>query len=586
MLGPNFQELERLIPGDDFDLQAHLRNTLRLLRPQVVRSERKARFGAANKGGYVQLDDLKGVDAALSLGIRHGIVWDKMIADRGIAVYQFDCAADDPAPDDSRLAFSRKMIASKVEIGVDSLGSLVDRFDKKRERPNMLLKMDIGGSEWGIINAAGLDVTSRFSQIICTLHDFDKFTHLRWRQTCFRVLRKLLKSYAPVHVHADNRAGFAVIANVPVPKVLEVTFASRLLYDFDNSEEIFPGTLDKPCDPAQPDLFLGSFRFEAVNADGQPSRVWPAKPPISNAGQQAPTSSSIPDAWQARADAATERRARLTSFGPRAAGILVAADNGPMVVDAEDSSVSAILLARGTFADHEFNLARSLITPEGIVLVVGSHIGAHVVRLAKHCKELIAIEANPRTFAFLEANVRLQACKNVRLFNLAAGEKDGSISFLMNRDNSGGSKRQPINSQFFYVYDQPEVIEVECRKLDQLLPDDTQFDLVFMDIEGSEYFALQGMQSILARTKAISIEFLSHHIRDVAAADIDDFSALIAPHFNWMIVPERREFVSQSAMPDYMREMYTTGQNYDCVYFLKELDPDWLKQQGLPDPRV
>ncbi len=261
MAGPNYQALNRLVAHDDFELQAQVRNTLRLLRPQSVKGHRKARFGSKNDGGYVHLDDFEGVDTVLSLGIEHNIDWDRDIADRGLPIYQFDYSVDAPAPDDKRMNFFKIMIGPEAAIGVESLESLVQRFDKRRNRPNIFLKMDIECAEWSVIDSTNLESISRFSQITCELHYLQGLSDLSWRQTCFRALRKLLKFYAPIHIHANNYADFTRIANIFVPEVLEVTFASRAIYEFEDSAEIFPTELDAPCDPTKPDMFLGAFSY-------------------------------------------------------------------------------------------------------------------------------------------------------------------------------------------------------------------------------------------------------------------------------------------------------------------------------------
>jgi hypothetical protein len=107
-----------------------------------------------------------------------------------------------------------------------------------------------------------------------------------------------------------------------------------------------------------------------------------------------------------------------------------------------------------------------------------------------------------------------------------------------------------------------------------------------MDIEGSEFFALQGMQAILGRSKALSIEFLSHHLRDVAAVSADQISSLITPHFNWMFIPDSNDFVQFTEIGARMRQMYHAGENHDCIYFLKELSSAWLADRRLTDPRA
>ena len=147
--------------------------------------------------------------------------------------------------------------------------------------------------------------------------------------------------------------------------------------------------------------------------------------------------------WEQKAQHAAERKERLKSFGSHACGLLVDTIYGLFAVDPEDASVSAALLQRGSYAENELRLLKELITQESNVLVVGSHIGAHVVPLAKNCKTLVSIEANPNTFKLLKANVLLNECSNVVMYNIAASDKKETIEFLLNRDNSGGSKRIP-----------------------------------------------------------------------------------------------------------------------------------------------
>jgi FkbM family methyltransferase len=291
------------------------------------------------------------------------------------------------------------------------------------------------------------------------------------------------------------------------------------------------------------------------------------------------------DIWEERAQQGAERKRRLMSFGPYAHGILVKAKSGGFyVVDAEDSSVSAILLNEGSFYEAERALAESLISASSDVLVVGPHIGGHAVPLSKSCNELIAIEANPNTFAFLKANLLLNECSNVTCYNIGASDKAEKIQFILNRENSGGSKRMPpVGGQRPYFYDDPEVIEIDCISLDTLLGH-RQFDLIFMDIEGSEYFALKGMQQILARSRALSVEFLPHHISGVANVSVEEFIAQIEPHFQWMYIPGYDFITPKHEITNKVKEMYYANQGHDGIYFLKEISDDWLKQRNIVRP--
>jgi len=104
-------------------------------------------------------------------------------------------------------------------------------------------------------------VLGRFTQIACEMHAFETLPDTAWRERTERVFRKLTEQHAVIHVHANNHGGIANVANVMVPHVLEVTFALRSLYPMFGSDEIFPTALDMPCNPDEPDIFLGSFRF-------------------------------------------------------------------------------------------------------------------------------------------------------------------------------------------------------------------------------------------------------------------------------------------------------------------------------------
>jgi hypothetical protein len=261
MLGPNFQQLNRLHAASDAELGEMVRAVLRLLRPQRLMRNEKIRLGSGHDGAYVMMNDFTGVDTALSFGINDNIEWDKVIADKGIRIHQFDHTVEDPAPHDPRMVFNKTMIATEVGPGQTSIEALVREQDRGDERPNMILKMDIEGWEWPVLEQTSLEAVQRFGQIVGEFHCFDYMSALDFRQTIFRGLRKISKFYAPIHVHANNYAGWKVIGGVPVPAVVEICFVNRSLYPVEESDETFPTDLDRPCDPNQADMWLGRFEY-------------------------------------------------------------------------------------------------------------------------------------------------------------------------------------------------------------------------------------------------------------------------------------------------------------------------------------
>ncbi len=252
---------ESLILSGEFETHDEVRNILRLLRPYAVNGFSKARFGNAHDGGYVLIDDFRGVDTAFSFGIEQNASWDLDVARKGVTIYEFDHTVDAPVTDNARLIFARKRISTEVGPDSESVPSLINRYDKQNVHPNILLKIDIENDEWAVFDATPPEMLKRFSQIVVEFHFFNSFSDFHWRRLYARVFKKMSEAYAVVHVHANNFGGVSNVANVVVPNVIEITFANRDVYSFSETDEIFPGSLDVPNDPNHPDIHLGSFRF-------------------------------------------------------------------------------------------------------------------------------------------------------------------------------------------------------------------------------------------------------------------------------------------------------------------------------------
>ena len=129
----------------------------------------------------------------------------------------------------------------------------------------------------------------------------------------------------------------------------------------------------------------------------------------------------------------------------------------------------------------------------------------------------------------------------------------------------GGSKRVPVHNRYIYTYDNPEVIEVQAYALDAYL-DDHAFDLVLIDIEGSEYFAMQGVQHPRADQDAHR-EFLPHHITNVAGVALDDFLAQVPEHFTKLTVPTKNATYDRGEGMDVLRRMFAAGEGDDGLVF-------------------
>lgn len=248
--------------------------------------------------------------------------------------------------------------------------------------------------------------------------------------------------------------------------------------------------------------------------------------------------------------------------------VIVDSKNGILAVDPRDLEVGYKLRNYGSYGLEEITRINQLITTKSNVLIVGAHIGSLVIPIAKNCNKVVGIEANPNNFNLLKTNIHLNKAENVSIHNIAASSKQETIKFQMNIVNSGGSKRLPKNNEYMYRYDNPEVIEVQAHSLDDYL-DENNFDLVLIDIEGSEYFAMQGMTKILANCNTLIVEFLPHHLKNVADVTVEQFLSLIPKEFTKLTIPSKNETHPTDIGGVVLQQMYNNKEGDDGLIFTK-----------------
>ena len=255
-------------------------------------------------------------------------------------------------------------------------------------------------------------------------------------------------------------------------------------------------------------------------------------------------------------------------LGDGVKSVIVESKNGTLAVDPRDLEVGLKLRNNGSYGLDEIARINELISTQSNVLVVGAHIGSLVIPIAKNCNKVVAIEANPNNFNLLKTNLHLNKTENVSIHNIAASSKQETIKFQMNVVNSGGSKRLPKNNEYMYRYDNPEVIEVQAHSLDEYL-DENNFDLVLIDIEGSEYFAMQGMEKILSNCNTLIVEFLPHHLKNVADVTVEQFLSLIPKQFTKLTIPSKNETHPIDIGGVVLQQMYNNKDGDDGLIFTK-----------------
>lgn len=238
-----------------------LRRLAALMVPQRARAVKKCRIGVHHDGGYVMLDDWAGLAGALSIGIGNDDGWDREMVRRGLPVAQFDHTITAPPSTGPGLHWQPIGIAAADVNNLRTLRSLIALSGLPPEG-DLVLKMDVEAAEWPVLAAGEAAAPlGRFRQMLVEFHWFERIGEDDWFAAAEGALAHLNRSHAVVHVHANNWGGMVLIGGVAFPRVLELTYARRDAYAFEPETELFPTALDAACNPAKPDLFLGSFRF-------------------------------------------------------------------------------------------------------------------------------------------------------------------------------------------------------------------------------------------------------------------------------------------------------------------------------------
>jgi hypothetical protein len=247
-----------IILGDEF--REPLADLLRRMAPQRVVDVAKRRIGSRHDGGYVMLDDFASITGAFSFGVSSNVKWDVALASKGVPVWQYDYTVDRPPVSHPKFEFHKVRIGHEEEdtTPTRSLSRLID------ERPggDLILKMDIEGSEWEVLAGIDPDRLKVFRQILLEVHWLQKIADRSWHEQAARALDHLNRHHTVYHVHGNNFPPMLHSGDIAIPSCLELSYARTKAYQFAPTTETFPGPLDRPCHPYRRDPPLGTFTFE------------------------------------------------------------------------------------------------------------------------------------------------------------------------------------------------------------------------------------------------------------------------------------------------------------------------------------
>jgi len=251
---------EDFVYDDSEGVQRKVLAILRHMEPMQAVDHAKIRIGKECDGGYVMLDDFKGLTAAYSIGICDEVSWDLSMAEKGIEVYQYDHTIDALPLQNGRFHWTKKGLGPVVTADLETLPRLLE-VNGHLGRQDLLLKCDIEGCEWEVLAHLPQDCLRHFKQIVLELHYLERLVEPEFLTLVQRAVGVLTADHCLIHVHANNHRPYSIVGGIPIPSVLEITLVRTQDTRLIKSEEVFPTTLDTPCYRGRADFNLGAFRF-------------------------------------------------------------------------------------------------------------------------------------------------------------------------------------------------------------------------------------------------------------------------------------------------------------------------------------
>lgn len=208
------------------------------------------------------------------------------------------------------------------------------------------------------------------------------------------------------------------------------------------------------------------------------------------------------------------------------------------------NNISSFIAA--TFDERDCNIVRfwrQALRPGAVVIDVGANIGLYTVPASQAVGaggRVIAFEAHPQTFGYLQRNVRRNVAAGVVAENLAVGAAPGTVTMTFQAGNPGET-HVATDGEAGDVAVRMVTLDDYCRATGV-----ATIDYMKIDVEGYETNVLRGAASIVAASDRVLIqtEYEPRHMSRYGGAM--DMAALLA---GWGFRPFRIDWTDGRPQP-------------------------------------
>lgn len=181
-----------------------------------------------------------------------------------------------------------------------------------------------------------------------------------------------------------------------------------------------------------------------------------------------------------------------------------------------DENDCLALSVKKVFEPFETRFFLENVEKGNVVVDVGANIGYYTLLFARQVGEsgrVHAFEPDPGNFGILQKNIELNGYRNVVACRKAVGAATGTAKLYVNPE-------YPADQRIYASPAKRDSIDIETTKLDDYFAQiATPIDVIKMDVQGSEYGALLGMEGVLAKNPQVTLvtEFWPYGLKHAGA---------------------------------------------------------------------
>ena len=182
------------------------------------------RIGSKNDGGYLIPNDLGDITACFSPGVSNAVEFEEDLALRDIPSFMADSSVNGPPVSNKLFHFTKKHLGITCSNTHIRLEDWINQCLNSKIASNLILQMDIEGSEYLIIYDTPQYILKSFKIIVIEFHNLNMLLSRESYEYIMNVFRKICHNFTVVHIHPNNIAKPVRYREYSIPPIMEFTF--------------------------------------------------------------------------------------------------------------------------------------------------------------------------------------------------------------------------------------------------------------------------------------------------------------------------------------------------------------------------